>query len=183
VPHGVRAFNTASLHTTWQRMVELQDVNGRASCNLPAITSLGVDPCLHIVHATGSLLQGVPASAFTMEELARVGALLVSCILYIHSMPKSHAHYLENFVWDGRDPVAIFSGAQLDLILSHLRSAPQNFWRKALKPRNGRQQPNTRHPPQGDILTQQLIWRTPRRTRTVPVVPWPSANECMPKAS
>jgi hypothetical protein len=167
-----RAFNTASLHTTWQRMVELQDVNGRASCNLPAITSLGVDPCLHIVHATGSLLQGVPASAFRTEELARLCALLVSCILDIHFIPKSHAHYLENFVWDGRDPAAIFSGAQIRsyLISSHLRSAPQNFWRKAPKPRNGRQQPNTRRPPQGDILTQQLIWRTPRRTRTVPVV-------------
>jgi hypothetical protein len=105
-------------------MVELQDVNGRASCNLPAITSLGVDPCLHIVHATGSLLQGVPASAFRTEELARLCALLVSCILDIHFIPKSHAHYLENFVWDGRDPAAIFSGAQSDLILSHLISAP-----------------------------------------------------------
>jgi hypothetical protein len=42
-------FNSASLHTTWQSMREPLIVNGRASCNVPAITSLGCHPYQHIL--------------------------------------------------------------------------------------------------------------------------------------
>jgi hypothetical protein len=43
-------FNSADLHTPWRSMLEPLAVNGRASCNVPAITSLEQYPCQHIVH-------------------------------------------------------------------------------------------------------------------------------------
>jgi hypothetical protein len=98
-----RVFNTASLHTTWQSMVEPQDVNGRASRNVPAITSLGVDPCPHIVHFSVSLLQGAPASATRTEELDRL------CTFYVpwSSIPYSNHTVRRTLQVDSRSMVSL----------------------------------------------------------------------------